>query len=253
MGEYFLEDAFLQVPANRKGVFRASAEGSLNERQPAIARFKRSGAEEQVTPEELLDAGLVGVERALATTVAKPSVEQPGYVNLQVGLETGLPGRKLTRDQSPQPPIGEDCVAKSAPIEVPLDLLRWILALGPDAHRPVKVDVPGLRVSQDGRVLPKLGRLSTGGKGGVLGRVVEEERVVRPAPPEPGLVDQLPPEDLEQWLNEGLFKARLAAVLLDAVAFLLPEIGNSVQGSVGFSPQLGPLRLLRQSVLKPVI
>ncbi len=158
-------------------------------------------------------AGAGGQESALFA--ADAGIEQPGKVGLQVRLKPGLPGRELPWDQPPQPAVGEDGVGEPATVEIPFNLLGRVLALVADAGRPVEVDMPGLGVGEDRRVVPELGSLAAGFERGVERRIVEEERVVRLASLEPGLVLELPAERPEHRLDKRFLEALLVAVVLD--------------------------------------
>ena len=57
--------------------------------------------------------------------------------------------------KSPQASVGQDAEIPQAVVEVPFDLLRWILAGAADPCRPVEADVPGLGVSDSGGMLPR--------------------------------------------------------------------------------------------------
>lgn len=171
------------------------------------------------------------------------TLKQRGQIGLKIGLEARPVAIDVTRHKPPQAPVGQNAEVAAATVEIPFDLLGRIFAPAADPERAIEAYVPGLGVGHHGRVEPEI-RVGRAGMQSVfefgIGR---EERVVRFAPLQTGLVDDVPAEDFKNRLNEFLFQPGFVAVARHPALLVLPECEELSGRFDGIGMRLLPLGL----------
>ena len=148
--------------------------------------------------------------------------------------------------------VGENGVIEVALVEIPLDLLGWILLALAGGVGTVQDNRLGFGVGQYARMVPKLRNFIGRREGTVPGIIIKEEGVIRGLAAKVGLVDQMPSEGFENGLDKLVFELRFAE-RRGVGTRLLPKCCQRVERCLGVLAQFVPFGLEGEAFFQPMV